>query len=73
MSEALDENAMDSSYPPQAEIMGIDDWKEILEFALGNPVLVGYQAYIVGLLVAIATVKATETDESPIGRSSSKS
>jgi hypothetical protein len=53
--------------------MGIDDWKEILEFAIGNPVLVGYLAYIVGLLIAIAAVKATETGESPIGRSSSKS
>jgi hypothetical protein len=43
--------------------MGIEGWKEILEFATGNPVLVGYLAYIVGLLIAIAVVKATEAGE----------
>jgi hypothetical protein len=40
--------------------MGIEGWKEILEFAVGNPVLVGYLAYTVGLLIAVAVVKATE-------------
>ena len=49
--------------------MGIEGWKEVLEFAIGNPVLVGYLAYIVGLLVAIVAVKATETGEGPIGSS----
>jgi hypothetical protein len=29
------------------------------ELATGNPVLVGYLAYIVGLLIAIAAVKAS--------------
>ena len=53
--------------------MGMEGWKEVLELAIGNPVLVGYLAYIVGLLIAIALVKATETREGPIGRSSSKS
>jgi hypothetical protein len=50
--------------------MGIEGWKEVLEFAAGNPVLAGYLAYIVGLLIAIAAVKATESGEGPIGRSS---
>jgi hypothetical protein len=30
------------------------------ELAAGNPVLVGYVAYILGLLVAIGAAKATE-------------
>jgi hypothetical protein len=50
--------------------MGIEGWKEVLEFAVGNPVLVGYLAYIVGLLIAIVVVKATENGEGQIGRSS---
>jgi hypothetical protein len=41
--------------------MGIECWSEVLGFPIGNPVLVGYLAYIVGLLIAIAVVKATET------------
>jgi hypothetical protein len=40
--------------------MGIEGWREVLEFPIGSPVLVGYLAYIVGLLIAIAVVKATE-------------
>ena len=59
-----------SSYRSQAEFHGIEGWKEVLEFAIGNPVLVGYPAYIVGLLIAIAAVKAAESGEDPIGRSS---
>jgi len=51
--------------------MDIEGWKEVLEFAIGNPVLVGYLAYILGLLIAIAVVKTTETGEGPIGRSHS--
>ena len=51
--------------------MGIDGWKEVLGFAIGNPVLVGYLAYILGLLIAIVVVKTTETGEGPIGRSHS--
>jgi len=43
--------------------MGVEGWKEVLEFATGNPVLVGYLAYIIGLLIAIAVVTATETGE----------
>jgi hypothetical protein len=43
--------------------MGIEGWSEVLEFSIGKPVLVGYLAYIVGLLVAIAVVRATETAE----------
>jgi hypothetical protein len=43
--------------------MGIECWSEVLEFPIGNPVLVGYLAYIVGLLIAIAVVKAAETAE----------
>ena len=50
--------------------MSIEGWKEVLEFAAGNPVLVGYLAYIVGLWIAIAAVKAAENGEGPIGRSS---
>jgi len=50
--------------------MGIEGWKEVLEFAVGNPVLVGYLAYTVGLLITIAAVKATESGEGAIGRSS---
>jgi CBS-domain-containing membrane protein len=42
--------------------MGIECWSEVLEFPIGNPVLVGYLAYIVGLLIAIAAAK-TETAE----------
>ena len=57
--------------PSRQKSMGIEGWKEILEFAVGNPVLVGYLAYIVGLLIAVAVVKATETGEGPIGRSHS--
>jgi hypothetical protein len=34
--------------------------KNVLELAAGNPVLVGYLPYIVGLLITIAAVKATE-------------
>ena len=49
--------------------MGIQGWKEVLEFATGNPVLAGYLAYTVGLLIAIVALKATETGEGPIGRS----
>jgi hypothetical protein len=43
--------------------MGIEGWSDVVEFPIGNPVLVGYLAYIVGLLIAIAVVKATETAE----------
>jgi len=43
--------------------MGVEGWKEVLEFATGNPVLVGYLAYIIGLLIAVAVVTATETGE----------
>jgi len=43
--------------------MGVEGWKEVLDFATGNPVLVGYLAYIVGLLITIAVVMATETGE----------
>jgi hypothetical protein len=32
-------------------------WKNVLEFAGGNPVLVGYLSYVVGLLIAIAIPK----------------
>jgi hypothetical protein len=32
-----------------------------LQFAMGNPVLVGYLSYIIGLLIAVAAVKATGT------------
>ena len=52
-----------SSYRPQAQIHGHRRLEEVLEFAIGNPVLVGYLAYIVGLVMAIAVVKATETGE----------
>jgi hypothetical protein len=30
------------------------------ELAAGNPLLIGYLAYIAGLLIAIAAVRATE-------------
>ena len=70
MSEASDENGMDSIGCRQKS-MDIEGWKEVLEFAIGNPVLVGYLAYILGLLIAIAVVKATETGEGPIGKSHS--
>jgi hypothetical protein len=50
--------------------MGMEGWKEVLEFAVGNPVLVGYLAYVVGLLIAIAVVKAIESGEGPMGSSS---
>ncbi len=33
--------------------------EKVLELAAGNPVLVGYLAYVVGLLIAIAAVKAS--------------
>jgi hypothetical protein len=29
-------------------------WKNVLELAAGNPVIVGYLSYVVGLLIAIA-------------------
>jgi hypothetical protein len=29
-------------------------WKNVLELAEGNPVIVGYLSYVVGLLIAIA-------------------
>ncbi len=35
--------------------------EKVLELIAGNPVLIGYLAYIVGLLIAIAVVNATET------------
>jgi len=35
------------------------------ELATGNPVLVGYLAYISGLLIAIAAVRATEARKGP--------
>jgi hypothetical protein len=34
--------------------------EKVLELVAGNPVLAGYLAYIVGLLIAIAIVNATE-------------
>jgi hypothetical protein len=34
--------------------------EKVLELAAGNPVLIGYLAYIVGLLIAITAVRATE-------------
>jgi len=34
--------------------------EKVLELVAGNPVLIGYLAYIVGLLIAIAVVNATE-------------
>jgi hypothetical protein len=40
--------------------MGTSAWKNALELAASNPVLVGYVSYIVGLLIAIAAVKASE-------------
>jgi hypothetical protein len=49
--------------------MDVEAWKEVLELAIANPVLVGYLAYILGLLIAIAVMKTTETGEGPIGRS----
>jgi len=33
--------------------------EKVLELAAGNPVLVGYLAYVVGLLIAIAAMKAS--------------
>jgi len=66
-----DENATDKLLCRRQKSIGIDGWKEVLEFAIGNPVLVGYLAYILGLLIAIAVVKTAETGEGPIGRSHS--
>lgn len=39
--------------------MGTEASKKVLELAADSPVLVGYLAYIVGLLIAIAATKAT--------------
>ena len=38
-----------------------DDAMDKLQLATGNPVLVGYLSYIIGLLIAVAAVKATGT------------
>jgi hypothetical protein len=37
----------------------MEAWKNVLELAVSNPVLFGYLAYIVGLLILIVAVEAS--------------
>jgi hypothetical protein len=51
--------------PREPEIHGMEAWKEILELAVGNPLVILYLAYIAGLLITIAAVKVSSSSQKP--------
>ncbi len=48
---------------PGKETVGMEVVKRVLELAAGNPVLILYVAYIVGLLITIAALKVSSSSQ----------
>ena len=47
------------------ETAGMEVGKRVLELAAGNPVLILYIAYIVGLLIMITALKVSSSSQKP--------
>jgi hypothetical protein len=50
---------------PGKETAGMEVGKRVLELAAGNPVLILYIAYIVGLLIMITALKVSSNSQKP--------
>ena len=50
---------------PGKETAGMEVGKRVLELAAGNPALVLYVAYIVGLLITIVALKVSSSSPKP--------